>query len=84
MDFEPAELYKTSDLYFAAFLKSAGLDLLTSEVLDKKVVFVFEKIDLIKDLKREYFNRTARVSALTFVDEIRNLKSLTHMTREGS
>ena len=84
MDFEPAELYKTSDLYFAAFFKSAGLDLLTSEVLDKKVVFVFEKIDIIKDLKREYFNRTARVPALTFVDEIRNLKALTHMTREGS
>lgn len=84
LDIEPAELYKTSDLYFAAFLKAAGLDLLTSEVLDKKVLFVFERVDLIKDLKREYFNRTARVPALTFVDEIRSLKALTHMTREGS
>lgn len=81
---EPESLYKTSDLYFAAFLKTAGLDIITTEIMDKKVVFVFEKVDLIRELKREYFNRTARVAALSYVDEIRNLKSLTHMTREGS
>ena len=39
---------------------------------------------MIRDLKREYFNRTAKVPALTFVDEIRSMKSLTYMTKTDS
>ena len=37
---------------------------------------------MIRDLKREYFNRTARIPALNFVDEIRSMKSLTYMARQ--
>ncbi len=76
--------FKTSDLYFSAYLKTAGVPLLTTERNDRKVIFVFERVDGIKDLKREYFNRSAKVPALTFVDEIRSLKSLTYLTREDS
>lgn len=79
---QPEPLYKTSDLYFAAYLKTAGMELLKTEVQGRKVVFVFEKQETFKDLKREYFNRTSRVPALTFVDEIRSMKSLTFMARE--
>lgn len=84
MEIQPEPLYKTSDLYFAAYLKTLGMELLKTETKGRKVVFVFEKIEAFKDLKREYFNRSSRVPALTFVDEIRSLKALTYMTREES
>lgn len=76
--------YKTSDLYFSAYLKTAGVPFLSTEREGRKVIFVFERVEGIKDLKREYFNRTAKVPALTFVDEVRSLKSLTYLTREDS
>jgi hypothetical protein len=74
--------YRTSDLYFAAYLKVAGVPLLTTEKEGKKVFFVFERTAYLPDLKNECFNRTARVPALSFVDEIRSMKSLTHMIKE--
>ncbi len=82
MDIQPEPIYKTSDLYFAAYLKTVGIVLLKTEVQNRKVVFVFEKKETLKNLKREYFNRTARVPALNFIDEIRSLKALTYMARE--
>ena len=68
--------------YRAAYLKVAGVPLLTTEKEGKKVFFVFERTAYLPDLKNEYFNRTARVPALSFVDEIRSMKSLTHMIKE--
>jgi hypothetical protein len=82
-DFKPEPLYKTSDLYFAAYLKTSGLELLKTEMEGSKVVFVFEKPESFKELKRSYFNRTSRVPALTFVDEVRSMKALTYMTKQG-
>jgi hypothetical protein len=76
--------YKTSDLYFSAYLKTAGVRFLGTETDGSKVFFLFEKTDMIRDLKRDFFNRTAKVPALTFVDEIRNMKSMTFMARTGS
>jgi hypothetical protein len=76
--------YKTSDLYFSANLKTAGVRFIGAEREGQKVFFLFEKTDMIRDLKREYFNRTAKIPALSFVDEIRNMKSLTYMTRTDS
>ena len=84
MNVEPEPLYKTSDLYFAAYLKVVGMELLKTELEGRKVVFVFEKKSSFKDLKREFFNRTSRVIALSYVDEIRSLKAFTYMAREES
>lgn len=77
--------YKTSDLYFAAYLRVAGVTLLDShrDPEDRKRVwFVFDKSGpvSIRDLKQQYFNRSSRVPALSFVDEIRVMKQLTHET----
>ena len=72
-------LYKTSGLYFAAYLKTAGVALKSTELNGRRVIFIFERHDSLRDLKREYFNRTSKVPALTFVDEIRSMKALTHM-----
>lgn len=75
--------YRTSDLYFAAFLKTAGVPLLPETDRDgRRIFFLFEWMDSIAELRAQYFNRAAKVSALSFVDEIRSLKSLTHLKLE--
>ena len=71
--------YRTSDLYYAAYLKVAGVIFLDTEKEGHRIYFVFENSDNIRDLKKEYFNRTSRVPALSYADEIRTMKSLTHM-----
>jgi hypothetical protein len=78
---EIEDQYKTSDLYFAAYLKVAGLEFLFTEKQGRKVIFVFRKTDSIQDLKRGYFNRSTKVLALNYVDEIRSMKSLTYMAK---
>ena len=71
--------YKTSDLYYAAYLRVAGVPLLEATKEDRRVFFVFEYIDGIQDLKQQYFNRSSKVPALSYADEIRSMKALTHM-----
>ena len=75
-------LYKTSDLYYAAYLKVAGVPFLEPQREGSRVIFVFEDSDNIHDLKQQYFSRTSKVPALSYADEIRLMKSLTHMTTE--
>jgi len=71
--------YRTSDLYFAAYLKASQVPLVETERQRKKIVFVFDdSLNSVKDLKTQFFNRQAKIPALTFVDEIRAMKSLTH------
>jgi len=69
--------YRTSDLYFAAFLKTAGVILIDAVKEEGRTQFVFEKSDSIPDLKRGFFNRSAKVVALDYADDIRSLKSMT-------
>lgn len=71
--------YRTSDLYYAAYLKLAGVPLEGVEKSKGRVYFVFELSDAIKDLKLQYFNRTSKVAALGYAEEIKNMKTLTHM-----
>lgn len=71
--------YKTADLYFAAFLKAAGVPFLDTERDGDRTNFVFEKLDNIRDLKNGFFTRTAKLPAMSYADEIKALKALTHM-----
>ena len=71
--------YRTSDLYYAAYLRVAGVPLLEAIREDRRVFFVFENIEGIHDLKQQYFNRSSKVPALSYADEIRSMKALTHM-----
>ena len=70
--------YRTSDIYFAAYLRVAGVPLHRTERDGRRMFFVFEQVDAFEDLKNQYFNRIAKVSALTYVDEIRNFKAMLH------
>ena len=75
----PPQTYETSDLYFAAFLKTAKCKIVRfNKVSDSKVIFIFEWTPHIDDLSLEWTNRTAQVSALDYADNIRNLKSQCH------
>lgn len=74
--------YKTADLYYAAFLKTAAVEFLGTEHDEHdgdRTVFVFMRPDNIRDLKMQFFTRRAKVSAMTYADDIKALKILTHM-----
>lgn len=71
--------YRTSDLYFAAFLKAKGVPFLGSSKVGRKTYFTFDNVDQMKALKDGYFAGTETVSALQHANEIRTLKRLCHM-----
>jgi hypothetical protein len=70
--------YRTSDLYYAAYLKVAGVPFMETTREGDRLYFVFDAQDGLRDLKNAYYNRTAKVPALSYADEIRTMKSLTH------
>ena len=77
-----SRLYRTSDIYFAAYLCSLDFQLEATENEKnveghKKVVFVFNLTDEhLRRAKTGYFGGTATVKARKFVDNIRSLKSM--------
>lgn len=79
MNENDGKTYRTSDLYFAAYLRVAGVPFVDTQREGPRVHFVFEKMEGLRDLKAQYFNRMAKVPALTYADEIKNMKALTHM-----
>lgn len=80
------KLFRTSDLYFGSYLCALDLPLETTETErgpdgSRKVVFVFKVPDEdLMRLKALYFGGQGTVKARKFVDSVRNLKSLCHVT----
>jgi len=72
-------IYRTSDLYYAAFLRVAGVKFIEATRDQGRVFFSFENGESIRDLKREYFNRSAKISALDYADEVRSMKAMIHL-----
>ena len=74
--------FRTNDLYFAAYLKVAGAFMQrTDRETGGKVFFCFDKaVSNIEELKAAWFNHSGRVAALPYANEIKNLKSICHMT----
>lgn len=75
--------YRTSDLYYSAYLRVAEVPFLSTIREGDKVVFLFEDQGVVamRDLKQGYFSGHARVPALSFVQMIRSMKALTYSTR---
>ena len=76
----PQVNFKTSDLYYAAFLKTAGFDL--ADILKEKnrKVFVFKADkNMLMKVQKEFVNGEAKVIAKDLIDNLRNLKILTNM-----
>jgi len=78
--FDGEEGYQTCDLYLAAFFLSAGCKMAKSarDPKTRRVYFIFEKSQIMQELKVKYFGREAKVDALTLADNIKSLKSLCH------
>lgn len=71
--------FRTADIYFAAYLKVAGVEFLGTEREGPRVYFIFVIPEGMRDLKNQYYNRTAKVSALTYADEVKTMKNLTFL-----
>jgi hypothetical protein len=73
--------FRTSDLYFAAYLQTAGVEMKKTERGDSngKVYFIFDtSIVNIEELKTAWFNNTGKVAANPYAHNIKNLKSVCH------
>ncbi len=72
--------FRTPDLYFAAYLQTAGVEMKRTERENGRVFFVFDaSVTSIEDLKTGWFNSTAKVAALPYTHNIKSLKSVCHM-----
>jgi hypothetical protein len=74
--------FKTSDLYFAAYLQTAGVEMTRTErsADTGKVFFVFDtSIANIEELKAAWFNNSGKVAANPYAYAIKSLKSVCHM-----
>lgn len=70
--------YRTSDLYYAAYLKVASVPFKGTEREGSRTFFLFEPSENMNDLKVQFFNGQAKVPASPYADAIRSMKSLTH------
>ena len=72
--------FKTSDIYFAAYLRVAGVPFLDTVRDNGRVQFVFkDAAGALRDLKRQFFNGQAKVSALEYAQALKLTKTLLHM-----
>ena len=73
--------FRTSDLYFAAYLQVAGVPMARTERNGNgKVSFIFDvSVSNVEELRTAWFNRSGRVQALPYADTIKSLKSICHM-----
>lgn len=78
-------LYRTSDIYWASYLCSVDIDLVTTEKEEGndgkgKLVFVFRVPESdIGKMKASYFGGHATVKVRTFVDNLKALKSMVYI-----
>jgi len=76
------KLYRTSDIYFSAYLCSMDFPLVATEDErapngSKKVIFIFEMRDEhIRNSKTLFFGGNGTVKVQKFVSNLRSLKSL--------
>lgn len=72
--------FRTTDLYFAAYLKVVGLPMGRTERNGGKLTFVFDaSVANMDELRHAWISNTGKVAPLHFANEIKSLKSLCHM-----
>ena len=73
--------HSTPDIYYAAFLMTAGEKMLRTDREGNRVYFVFENSPHLQDLKMAFFNRSehSKVPALDYADNVKSVKTLTHL-----
>jgi len=78
---EKGDEFRTSDLYFAAYLQVAGVRMSRTERNGTgKVSFIFDtSLSNMDELRNAWFNQGGKVAALPYANAIKNLKSICHM-----
>lgn len=72
--------FSTPDLYFAAYLMTAGVTMSRNIRENNRVYFIFDtSIADINELKNGWLNNSGKVPALLYSNNVKNLKSLCHM-----
>lgn len=73
------KVYKTADLYYAAYLSVAGveIDSMDKHEKERRVYFTFVDEGQLDDLRKGYYRSGAKIPALRFTQEIKNLKNQT-------
>ncbi len=75
----PQDEHGTSDLYFSAYLKAKGVPMVRTDRNGSKLTFVFDSArHNIDELRKQWWDRSDMVSARTFSEEVRALKSICH------
>lgn len=73
--------FGTPDLYFAAFLQTAGVEMKRTDRESGRVHFIFDStVANIDELKTAWFNNTGKVAAQPYAHNVKSLKSVVHMT----
>jgi hypothetical protein len=73
--------FRTPDLYFAAYLQTAGVEMTRTDRENSRVYFVFDiSIANMEELKNGWFNNTGKVEAQPYANFLKSLKSICHMT----
>lgn len=76
---KPGE-FSTPDLYFAAYLQTAGVELVKHERYEGRIYFFFDtSISNIEELKTAWFNNSGKVAAQPYAHNVKSLKSICHM-----
>ena len=74
---KPKSHYRTSDLYYAAYLKIANVEFVGTAREDRRVFFLFVDQEGMEDLRMQYFNNVSKVPARTYAEEIKAFKAMT-------
>lgn len=70
----------SADLYYSAYLKTAGVEMIRTEREGGRVYFVFDtSIANIEELKLAWINNSGKIPAQPYAYSIKSLKSLVHM-----
>jgi len=79
---QDSDEFRTSDLYFAAYLQTAGVLMVRTERNGSgKVHFIFDTtMSNIGELKNAWVNQSGKVPAMPYANAIKNLKSVCHMS----
>jgi hypothetical protein len=72
------DVAEVSDLYFAAFLKTADCEMLGMKLDGRRVIFLFKKTDYYDELNNEFFMEKGSVPPAKYAANIRSLKSAVH------
>lgn len=76
---KPGE-FRTPDLYYAAYLQTAGVGLLRTDREGSRVYFIFDtSLGNMEELKQAWINNTGKVAAQPYAFSIRSLKAICHM-----